>query len=316
MPGKGKRRVRAGPMDPRKTREPVTGHPDAGYESDASMATAPPPPEPAPPSDPRGAKGIHQACHPTHKQPCVEGDHTQPKPGPSSTSSVLHRPGHHAGRSGSVGHGSRSRRSRQRLGLPGLSHTPRPPRALLVAGLARPLQKLLTSDTSDTGTNPTSGTGKNHHHTLRPDQTQTGSNVPLDRGGQQEHSNFGDLLAGTGAQKSRKAGFLVGHLPKEQRRRPPRGPHGEEALPHHTVRLGEIGGPLVPQFPLGLFDGCSHSSLFLFSPERCYPLVVSTRASVFILGLFFSLCVGPGDCLVPLNPPGIPGGIPCSHIGS
>ena len=64
--GKGKRKVTAGPMDPRKTREPVTGHPDtdlnaaldsimlspphtdAAYDSDSSMITtttaAPPPP--------------------------------------------------------------------------------------------------------------------------------------------------------------------------------------------------------------------------------------------------------------------------------
>ena len=39
-------------MDPRKTREPVTGHPDADYESDTSTATAPPAPPPAPPTDP------------------------------------------------------------------------------------------------------------------------------------------------------------------------------------------------------------------------------------------------------------------------
>ena len=76
--GKGKRKVTAGPMDPRKTREPVTGHPDTdlnaalndillspphphtGYASDASIdidttpisfgseaAAAPPPPTPA-----------------------------------------------------------------------------------------------------------------------------------------------------------------------------------------------------------------------------------------------------------------------------
>ena len=55
--GKGKRKVTAGPMDPRKTREPVKGHPegnlnealdsvmlsppptDKDYDSDSSMAT-------------------------------------------------------------------------------------------------------------------------------------------------------------------------------------------------------------------------------------------------------------------------------------
>ena len=37
--GKGKRKVTAGPMNPQKTREPVTGHPDGGYESDTSMVT-------------------------------------------------------------------------------------------------------------------------------------------------------------------------------------------------------------------------------------------------------------------------------------
>ena len=63
--GKGKRKVTTGPMDPRKTREPVTGHPDGdvtaaldsvmlspphtdnGYDSDTSVVTttttAPPP---------------------------------------------------------------------------------------------------------------------------------------------------------------------------------------------------------------------------------------------------------------------------------
>ena len=48
--GKGKRKVTSGPIDPRKTREPVTGHPcntDAGDESDSSavttIAAAPPP---------------------------------------------------------------------------------------------------------------------------------------------------------------------------------------------------------------------------------------------------------------------------------
>ena len=63
--GKGKRKVTTGPMDPRKTREPVTGHPDSdinaaldsvtlspphtdnGYDSDSSVVTtittAPPP---------------------------------------------------------------------------------------------------------------------------------------------------------------------------------------------------------------------------------------------------------------------------------
>ena len=65
--GKGKRKVTAGPMDPRKTREPVTGHPDTDlkaapdstpqsphpdtdYESDTvSVVTAlPPTPTPTP----------------------------------------------------------------------------------------------------------------------------------------------------------------------------------------------------------------------------------------------------------------------------
>ena len=63
--GKGKRKVTTGPMDPRKTREPVTGHPDGdinaaldsvmlspphtdnSYDSDSSVVTtittAPPP---------------------------------------------------------------------------------------------------------------------------------------------------------------------------------------------------------------------------------------------------------------------------------
>ena len=61
--GKGKRKVTAGPMDPRKTREPVTGHPDTdinaaldsillsphldtSYESDRSIDTAIPPTPP------------------------------------------------------------------------------------------------------------------------------------------------------------------------------------------------------------------------------------------------------------------------------
>ena len=67
---KGKRKLTAGPMDPRKTREPVTGHPDSdlnaaldsillspppvtGYDSDTSMFTTTtavlPPPPTAPP---------------------------------------------------------------------------------------------------------------------------------------------------------------------------------------------------------------------------------------------------------------------------
>ena len=59
--GKGKRKVTTGPMDPRKTREPVTGHPDSDinaaldtvmlspphtdkdYDSDTSVVTTAPP---------------------------------------------------------------------------------------------------------------------------------------------------------------------------------------------------------------------------------------------------------------------------------
>ena len=41
--GKGKRKVTAGPMDPRKTREPVTGHPNNLYAALGSIMMSPPP---------------------------------------------------------------------------------------------------------------------------------------------------------------------------------------------------------------------------------------------------------------------------------
>ena len=45
MPEKGKRKVKAGPMDPRKTREPVTGHPDTDLNAVLDSILLSPPPQ-------------------------------------------------------------------------------------------------------------------------------------------------------------------------------------------------------------------------------------------------------------------------------
>ena len=51
MPGKGKRKVKAGPMDPRKTNHGASNrhvHPDASHELESDTTMDPTPPEPAP----------------------------------------------------------------------------------------------------------------------------------------------------------------------------------------------------------------------------------------------------------------------------